>query len=384
MTYSFLGEKASGPLYGSRGRINGYCLLNTDVILITKGAYNGQLAVPKWHQVKKKKKKLYQLVPSIYLVHRQAVNILAQYNLPFYGEKSKMREAIKIARDLNLMIIGLKKGNLEEYEKKLASKVDEIFNIVGLVRNQRKRAGLKVIEPVAEITDSRGQVNPGAFRARTIAGVNRFQERKEEILKIETKIVSRLTTSKALFDFTEYVLASSCHFLDAIYDYALNRDYQVENQVRKRMAGRLSAIISDLETIKFQPFLINCQLSIKELQKAKDLIRFGDILEGIRQITFSYNSLKLKKIQGELEDLIMEITYLINSQSFLNQSSFFIKVRLRAIEEALDLIDEGGFKKKSVLKAMDKFPQIYQVINKGKWLEVKHTLKQVSEIITWF
>jgi len=380
MAYSFLGEKANGKLYGDRGSINGFYLLNTGIILITDGKYKGQLAVPKWNQ----RKKLYQLVPSIYRVHRQAVNILAQYDLPFYGEKSKMREAIEIAHNLNLIIIGLKKGNIQDYEKKLASKVEEIFSLVGLVRNERKRTGLKVIEPIADITDSQGRVNPGALRARTIAGINRFQERREEIDKIEIKIINRLTASKVLFDFAEYIMASSCHFLNAIYNYSFSIKFKDNNIVRERMAGRLQAIMSDLETIKFQPFLVNCQLSIKELQGVKEVIRFGNILEGIRQIIPSYNSLRLKKIQGDMEDLIMLITFLINSQVFENEYYFSLILRLENIKSSLNQVSENDFQRKTVAQAINLVTQAKNLAKKHDLEETKEVLKKASEEITWY
>ncbi len=384
MSYRFFSEKVfEAELYGDRGKVLGRRLLNTGILLITKDVFKGQFAVQKWHKSQGRMEKRFQLISSIYLVHRQAINILNQYNIPFYGEKVAMRAAIEVARDLNLAIIDLNKGNAHNLQRKLNEKVEEIFRIVGRVRNSKKQAGLKIIEPIIQGADCQGRVNPGAFRARTVGGINRFQERESDILKIEGFIIKRLASSKALFDYTEYLLASSIHFLNAILEYALEREFRVDHDVQKRMAGRLKMIVVDLETINFQPFTANCELSASELRNAVELIRIGDIREAIFQISISLNSLRLKEVQGEIEDIILEITALINGQFFSIEAIESIAKRLFSVEGKLCQVDERDFQVSCVKEALEIIKPVYLILPYENQLsEVKDVLKNASKSIT--
>lgn len=170
MAYRFLSRVwGEAELYRHRGKVRGFYLFNTRVIQIMKGEFRGQYAVPKWQGRVKK----FQLLRSIYLVHRQVVDILSGYNQPYYGEKSVMKQAIDAAKELNLAVIGLRGDNLAQYEKVLTQRVDEIFRIIGRVRDETKQSGLRVIEPLPLALDSLGRINPGALRARSVAAGNR-------------------------------------------------------------------------------------------------------------------------------------------------------------------------------------------------------------------
>lgn len=378
MAYRFLNRVWSeAELYKHRGKAKGCTLLNTWIILIMKGEYRGQFAVSKWSGKTKK----FQLLRSIYLVHRQVVDILAGYDQPYYGEKSVMKRAIEAAKELNLAVIGLRPGNLAEYKKALAERVDEIFRIVGRVRDETKQGGLRVIEPVPLAHDSLGRINPGVLRARSMAAGYRFGERLANIEKIEEILVPRLLASKAVFDFAEYSLASACHFLKAILDYSEGYQYQVEEKVRSRMAARLHSIISDLEVINFQPFLANVELGVGELKKGATLITSNRIREAMTEISRAYNSLWLKKIQGEVEDLILEITYVINTG--VSDKTSLIR-KLREIAGQMILVDEKDFRKKCLAEAIESARAAYQGLRRKQWAAAKEKLVEFSEAITWY
>ncbi|MFA5070692.1 MAG: hypothetical protein WC528_05435 [Patescibacteria group bacterium] len=378
MAYRFLSRvHGEAELYRHRGKARGRYLLNTRVILITEGKHKGQFAVPKWSGETRK----FQLLSSIYLFHRQVVDILNGYDQPYYGEKSVMRQAIEAAKELNLAVIGLNKGNLAGYEKALTERVDEIFRIVGRVRDETKENGLRVIEPIPLVHDSLGRINPGALRARSVAAGNRFGERLVTIEKIEEILMPRLLASKAVFDFAEYLLASSCHFLKAIVDFSEGRQYQVEERVRQRMVARLHSIIVDLEVINFQPFLANAELGTKELQKGADLILANRIEEAIVEISRAYNSLSLKKIQGEVEDLILEVTYVINTGLFVKAS---LIMKLREIAGQMILVEEKDFQKKCLDEAIKNARAAYLSLKAKEWEAAKKSLIGVSEAITWY
>ena len=378
MAYRLLSRVwGEAELYRHRGKVRGLYLLNTLMIQIMKGEYRGQFAVPKWLGRTKK----FQLLRSIYLVHRQVVDILNGYNQPYYGEKSVMKRAIEAAKELNLAVIGLRPGNLAEYEQALAERVDEIFRIVGRVRDETKASGLRVIEPVPLARDALGRINPGALRARSVAAGNRFGERLVNIQKIEEVLVPRLLASKAVFDFAEYSLASACHLLKAILDYSEEHHYEVGEKVRERMAARLHSISSDLEVINFQPFLANTELGAGELKKGAELIASNRISEAMTEISRAYNSLWLKKIQGEVEDLILEITYVINTG--LSDKASLIR-KLREIAGQMILVDEQDFQKKCLGKALESARAAYQSLRRKQWVAAKENLVVVSEAVTWY
>lgn len=340
------------------------------VIIRSKGGrLNGMIILPHWKDVASlvsstediKKIKWtpdllrYDKFASIYDAYRWAIHVVEEtYGINLErGEKHLMMEAIRIVTNLNLILLGLRQGNAKAYQERLNRIIDELEASVGEnVYNLFKDEALALLGELRSVRDTKGRLNLAAKRALSIAAKSRFVSRANEILKIEPVIAERQRVLWILIQKIEYQLDRTFHYLNMLVS---NFDSVMKNGImRKRAAEYLSMLAAEMEKIDIQPFLFTAMMITKEIGESIKFITIGDYESARKPLTRSLESLILKQIQKEIEELILQLTYLIIDRNKSRRVGNLIP-RLASIYNRLNRISEEGFiilTKKDVQKCL--------------------------------
>lgn len=386
MRISLLGKRVCYVRLFSGEGICGRHLAGTDILVIINSKYAGQFAVPRWldyYSSGQTRELRYQLVPNLYLVFRQAIEILYRYGRVFEdGENKKMWQAIEAAQNLNQTIIRPRGKAIDSLTEQLSGKVDSILSGIGQARNPAKKRAVTRLNQVSTLYDSLDRINPGAKRATVLAARRDLQRRLySEMAFIEPKIAMRLWAVGKTLDFAEYILADARSFLSAIEKY-LGDHKNISGYVAERMISRLVYIAENLNLLDFQPFVANYRLSVFELERATEKIRDQEFGQARALIRRARQSLKVKTIQGAIENLILKISLDLLNRKESDRTGYLLVLGMLIAD--LKRIDERGFKRRVCRRAVNWLYKASREMSAGRWQEGKDFLKKASEAMTWY
>ncbi len=104
------------------------------------------------------------------------------------GEIPRVKELIELTRRINNLLIDWE--NSKKNKTNLKSKINALIEELSGYRNDLKNESKELLKSFSDLKDSRGQENPGAFAAKTIAMINRLEDRLAQIRDI-TPVIER-------------------------------------------------------------------------------------------------------------------------------------------------------------------------------------------------
>ncbi len=342
-------------------------LWGTDLgVVMSEGAYQGYIIVARWEEasgiISREKLPLKRierwrpswlkrmLLPSLYDAYRQTLHILHQYGEKIsLGESNLMLQAHKEAKELNLAILGLRKVNVRDYEARLRQRVETLIQKTGgEAREINKKEALEYLNKLKLLRDKSGKVSETVKMSEAYALMRRFDARLHEgIFHILPVIVTRHQVLKLMLEIIRYYLRSAEDFLKKLLE--LKEKIPDEDWQRQRLALRLQYLAFDLERIDLNPFR-SCQWCAEEMQKAGNFFYKREDAKALSILRTSFFSLRMKRIQENLERFILELTQLlwrIEEKPQIAQTNIFspLQFRLRRIMEDLSTISEENFRK---------------------------------------
>lgn len=373
-------------------------LLGSSIGVITqKSDWQGMVLMPRWKTLEKlitttrdilkikwtPDKIGWQKFSSIYYAIRETYHILVEkYGVGLEsGEKALMLESIEAAQNLNLAVIGLRKENEKIYQEKLSQLVDQIVERVGETHyNLFIQEGLDYLKNLWTMRDSSGKVSETVKMVQSQTGKRRFTGRLNEILHIQPVIEERRAVLISLRDLIEYRLLKTRHFLDLIKEKFNLERFILEQTQRQRIVTHLNQIGTEIGQIDVQPYVFTCQMIEKELKQAANYIQKQEVNEAIILINRSLESLKLKVIQKEIEELIENMTVLLSKKQV--GEPYKLKGEVTDIIRKLGQISEEGFALKTKEKVIREL-NLGREYLEGKILSsidlAKNSLKQASD-----
>lgn len=332
-------------------------------VIIEKGDWQGMILVPRWESIRKLVKTTREVpkikwtpseihrqkFPSIYYAIRETYHILVEnYGVDLkVGEKALMLSAIEAAQNLNLAVIGLRKGNEEIYRVQLNKLVNQIERKIGhTFYNLFKQEGINYLEKLRTTRDSLGKVSETVKMVGALAAKKRFTGRLEEIMCIQPVIEERRKALLALRDLIEYRLAKTKHFLWTIRERLNLKTFISDKTEKERIVTHLLQLANEISQIDIQPYLFTCQMIGKELREAVRNIQNQEIDEALILLNRSLESLKLKDVQKKIEELIEKITVFLFRKKITEPDKLILE-EVREIIRNLGRISEEEFEIKT-------------------------------------
>ncbi|MFH1367352.1 MAG: hypothetical protein ABIH38_05250 [Patescibacteria group bacterium] len=365
-------------------KVNGRKLLGADLIQIINYRWAGQFAVPRWIEREEEgaRELRYQLVSNLYLVFRQAVEKMARYGFIFLpGEKEKMAGIVQAAKACNLAIISQPGENPEAYSRVLLEKRAEILLLLGRAKNPVKLEALIKAGELGTIFDSQDRVNLPAKRSLALAIGNRATERQRQIDFIVAKIVPQLWAAGTALDWAESSLESAMAAIKDLGWYLRNHP-KLTRQEKEWVVTRLVQETKALGQVNFQPFYVNFRLSGAEIEQACRCLREGDNKKALDYLRRVYFSLRYKKVQSEVEDIILRMSLMLLSKKKLSGES--LAESISKIRDKVAKINEAGFSRRVKNKVLPEFTAAIEALEKGEINIAKEALKAASEAMTWY
>lgn len=341
-------------------------------VVLEPEEYAGMIVVPRWEELEKliaagesrrnfrwRSEHLnYEALGSVYHAFRQTWHILAKYGLDLAtGEKAKMEEARRLARELNFTILGLSSdARIKGTRRVTREAVQAFMATIGEPRAIPKREAREQILAVAKGADSRGRPNPSALMARAKTAERRIEERLEDVMAIDPHIVARQKTLLNMIQVAELRLDAVDHFLDLL----LRRDGLrplFERRERRVIAGQLECYAQELERIDFAPYRNACRETARDLREARDRIRTAGTMNGVtmlairRPLARARRAIAVKRLQKEIERLIFLLTRTLVLEKRkaathkIEEAVARIETRLEGTVAALVNIDDRTFRR---------------------------------------
>lgn len=337
-------------------------LYGTWLGVVLDGPCTGYIIVPRWQDVSKlvsssrdiprikwtRDKITYPVVPSLYYALRQAFHILYHYGSSLQeGERYLVLESLKAARELNYAALGLRKGNVEKYERAFRAIVDKIEAQIGTrFYNPYRLEAFQYFQKLRNPRDKLGRPSETVKMVQAKAAERRLQMRIEDIGYIIPVTREWKKALEIIKDMIELRLQEAKAFLTDL----LNEDrYKKSTQdvvCRARIVSRLLTLAQEMHRIDIQPYTFTCLMCVKELPKARDLLLDGKVEDARLILDISLRSLQLKDIQRQIEDYLMQVVKLPCGFE-LDSDPFMIASSVDELCIKLNKISEAGFKIKT-------------------------------------
>jgi hypothetical protein len=296
---------------------------------------------------------LYQVYPDLYSALRRTMHILyGNYGRSFKtrGEKSDLNAALGMLQRVNGYYLSLRTGNLDQYHSRIQSQVEALIHKFGTrFQDERKKEARNLMVLVGDVYDSLDRINPSAKLTQLVAIRNRLEERVADILHIEPRIMAQRQSLLSIIELCELRFKLLENFLDRLEPHLTSEYFSSHGgaDLQKRVACRLQSLAGDIACIDIRPFLIPGQHIDAEVEKAAKLIINGKFNTARRLIKRSHESLRLRVLRTDMENLITRLTRLLFApQRRLPVAEIErIKKGFRIIRARLATIDESGFRR---------------------------------------
>lgn len=189
---------------------------------------------------------------------RDANNIL--------GEIPRVGELIELTRKINNLLVDWE--NSQKHKNNLKSKINSLIKDLSEYRNKLKLEAREILESFANLTDSRGRENPSAFAAKTVAMLNRLEDRLEQIRKITPVIEKRKKVLNDTKDFLEKEKRRAENELTKFLNIR-NFSYYTAGGINEI---RINKIIHIVDALNIEPFASKRMQAVFFLQEAKNCI----------------------------------------------------------------------------------------------------------------
>lgn len=307
-------------------------LFKSDIRIVIDGKYSGRILIPFWANVlvhtaikngnyniayHDQKNLIYQMHGDVYGALRYTYHLLEErYGLTFHhGERGELTEAIKLLKDYNDAVVNLRKDTASKLATELFEKAGLILQQIGTdPRNEYKRSARDLTISLASVFDSSGKVNQTVKMAKSIAVQNRVVNRMVNIAQIEPHIISRRQILQVVIQQMELYWLGVFDFLSKLFtengEYKFGRLISLLSKKENRNAiiNRLAFYSGKLGQYDIIPFSYTDKYVGRELLVAKQAIEKNQFSIAIDQLRKSWNSLKLRQIRTELEEVLTPLT----------------------------------------------------------------------------
>jgi len=373
-------------------------LLGSGIGVITEeGYFKGMILMPRWGSLKRfvtttrdipkiewtPDKIVWEKVLSIYYAIRKTFHILVEkYGVDLVaGEKKLILELIEAAQNLNLSVIGLRKENEKIYQDKINQLIEQILGRIGKTHyNLFIKEGLHYLMRLRTMKDKSGKVSETVKMVEPLTAKRRFEGRFQEILRIQPVIEERRWVLVTIRDLIEYRLLTARHFLELIKERFNLERFIAEEVEKQRIRTRLVQLATEIGQIDIQPYLFTCRMIENELKQAAANIKEQRVDQAVVLINRSLESLKLKVIQREIEDLIERMTILLFKKQLGDVYRF--KGELIDISRKVGQISESGFvlqTKEKVMRELELSYGYLKVYTLGNIDLARNSLKNASD-----
>lgn len=287
-------------------------------------------------------------VPDVFSALRQAEHICRGYgNDLTAGEKSTLRQAMTMARDLNLTVLGLHRmdSTLEEKRVELNKLTRRFLGLMGEPIDLPKREALEKVQSVGVGRDRLRRLNPSALAARSAAARRRIEEREAAIARIEPHIVARRRRFLSLIHQAKQAMETLDHFLTNLLKKENWRAFALGTKTNL-VEAHLSMLAEDVRRIVWNPYRETCLETYRDLCRARADIRERRLVQVWERLTTCSNALRLKQVQVELERLIFRLTWLLNDKVMPSaEMAAELQIGLCDIKNTIVQVDERRFRK---------------------------------------
>jgi len=365
-------------------------------VLIHAAIRNGNYVVGPYER----KNLVYQVFTSVYDALRYTYYLLeGQYGISFkYGEKGKLHKARTALEAYNAAAAaGRRTTQIDALAEELFWQAEIILTQLGTdPRDVFKREVRNKSIQMSTIYDCTGRQNIPSKRAQAVAVENRLKVRRFNISCIEPHIIARRQTLKTLIEEMELYWEGVCHFLSLLF--TVNEVYEPgralkllsDEHKRRRIDAHLEFYIREMAAFDILPFTSTAYYVRNELEEVRQCIADGREGRAITLLRRSWNSLKLRSIRTQLEEVILElVTLLFGKPSELSkgQKAVCDQVIYRLKNEFPKLfqdVDEAGFEHPVVELALACCKQAERELYKKTPRAVgmaKEWLKQAAQLL---
>lgn len=295
---------------------------------------------------------MFQVFNDIYSALRRTLHVLhgnygRSYRTP--GEKSDLKAALAMLQRVNQSYLALRTINIDQYQDKIQGDVEVSLQKIGLrVRDQKKREARDLLLLVANIMDSREQLNPSAKLAQVVAIRNRLIDRVSNILSIEPRIIEQRQSLMSIIDICELRFRLVEDFLVRLLPNLHVEYFQSHGgqDLSARVAKRLNVLAAEIAPVDLNPFFRPGQRIGAELSSAAKNITASNFPQAEEQVGTILASMKLRVLRSDIEHFITRLTkHLFDPEKELTVSEIErLKRGFRNLRGRLAKVDESGFK----------------------------------------
>ena len=243
--------------------------------------------------------------------------------------------------DIRIQITGLRYLSPDEI-RKLEQEITKAHHFLSTKVRPELQEATDQLACCILLRDSMGRINTAALSARMVAVNNRLVERLAGIFGWMNNYASWYQAVKQfatmqqrqIVDFESSLATALCHDI-------FSRNVERGNQ-RQYLATMLKKHHEWLEILsRFRGFSVWANYCLTDLSRAISFIQQGDFAAGKVIVLRLRESIKLKQLQFEINDLVLNISLKLvekenNWQDCIN--------RIRQIHNKLEQIQENGFK----------------------------------------
>jgi len=339
-------------------------LFGGDVWVVTHGLLRGCVLIPVWHNIvgfaamrggkydikyHDLKYLLHQVFGNVYDAVRHTYHVLHDtYGITFqHGEKGQLQKALQALEEHNIVAAGLSSANAHKVSGKFVALAKQILKQIGTSpRDEKKRQARDLTVQLATIFDSLDRINPGAKRAISVATMNRLRERTFNIRCIEPHIIARRMILKSIIEEMELYLLGIFDFLNVIFSPSNDPIQMLRTRAtRESIVQQLGFYNQHLVHFDVEPFIRTAEHVHGEIDDALFYLKHNQYAEAVDVLRRSWNSLKLRTVRTELEDIILKLTFMLFKPVRVRRDScdnliFRTRKQMRMLQD----VDETGFK----------------------------------------
>lgn len=279
--------------------------LHGDPLLETMEISEGAVLVPIWNDNPRPQDYIYR---DIYEAIRGQEYTSDGYQAPA-GEINSLRMSADAAHSAIRLFLDY--GNLTRDKRGFLKSL--LFGLSikhGGSRNPEKKEAARKFEMASEEADSLGRPNPGARAARTVAGGNRLELRREQVAALVQAIGPRRTALLSELDrlWTDGWLLVWREIKNAEEALDASVCQRSGNGIPRRLTHALDAAESALETIDVEPFLSGRFMVASELASARSNVLRHRWNRAREDLLRSQECIRFKKAGRRLHEIILDLS----------------------------------------------------------------------------
>ncbi len=249
-------------------------------ILIVKG---GWLQISRW----KDGKKILQLIEGIDAAYRMQQHILDRYLMGRRGEIAKINSLEDVVGQINLFLCNWAETKKQHRKNEVMNSIISVVLALERCQNFFKVDAHGQIEEVLFLEDGLQRENPGAMAAKTIASLNRLNDRRVEIEFIYPTIAFRKQILVLEIRRLQRRINKAKDKINFILRIKPAKD--AENIYVNKVVNFIKEVEKNLTTIWVSPFRERKIQACEQLIKARKIIAYDhkkgiDCLENAREI----------------------------------------------------------------------------------------------------